>query len=223
MKKLLCIPVLLLFPMWLQSAVYYHDESYDNLKFSMYVPDNTSVIKGVYVYFQGGGGTLPEAAENFELQMLADETDFALMTGSGYGEFWGDNMNGGSGQAIESTLANFAQQSGHAEIEYSAMFFSGGSMGGMFAYSFARWKPSRVIGFMTAKGGGHETGPPGEAVKVPGYLFTGAYDKDYRSNNINEVADGGRAQGARWTLAHEPRQYHDRVRDRQKLIPDIRF
>jgi hypothetical protein len=89
--------------------------------------------------------------------------------------------------------------------------FDGHSAGGQFSYHFTQWKPERVIAFVTIKGGYHSLSPAGDAVKVPGYMFIGENDRDYRLSNLTTIFETHRPLGALWCLAMEPNAGHGRV------------
>lgn len=72
-------------------------------------------------------------------------------------------------------------------------------------------KPERVIAFITIKGGYHSLSLAGDAIKVPGYMFIGENDLDYRITNLTTIFETNRPMGALWTLAMEPDAGHSRV------------
>jgi hypothetical protein len=83
------------------------------------------------------------------------------------------------------------------------------SAGGQFNYEFVAWKPERVTAFVVNKGGIYYTAlAPRAARSVPGILFTGGKDLEFRTNTINGLFAVNRRAGALWALADEPGVAH---------------
>ena len=116
-----------------------------------------------------------------------------------------------SGEALITALKELSILSGYPELEYSALLFDGYSAGGQFSYHFTQWKPERVIAFVTMKGGAHSLFFAGAAMKVPGYMFIGENDEEYRITNLTNIFERNRFWGALWALAMEPDAGHERV------------
>src|SRR5262245_34433796 len=111
----------------------------------------------------------------------------------------------GSGQALLSALAGFATSSQHPELAEVPLLLWGMSDGGEFNYEFAAWKPERVLAFVANKGGIYYTALASRAARnVPGILFTGGNDLEFRNNTINGLFAVNRRAGALWALAEEP-------------------
>jgi hypothetical protein len=176
--------------------------------YRIYIPDSVDTIKGVYCYVSSGMGSSLYITNHPYYQTYVENKDFALMgfmMSSIYtGTFW-------PGEGLITALKELSILSGHSEIEYSALLFDGISSGGQFSYHFTQWKPERVIAFITIKGGYHSLSPAGDAIKVPGYMFIGEYDLDYRITNLTTIFEKHRPLGALWALAMEPNAGHGRV------------
>jgi hypothetical protein len=83
------------------------------------------------------------------------------------------------------------------------------SAGGQFNWEFVAWKPERVIGFVVNKGGVYYSALLSKASRqVPGILFTGGKDLEFRTNTINGLFAVNRRGGALWALAEEPTAAH---------------
>ncbi len=79
------------------------------------------------------------------------------------------------------------------------------SAGGEFNYEFVAWKPERVIAFVVNKGNIYYTAlAPRAARNVPGVLFVGEKDLEYRINAIVGLFGINCRGGALWALAEEP-------------------
>ena len=89
------------------------------------------------------------------------------------------------------------------------LFLVGDSTGGQFSYHFAAWKPDRVLGFVSLKGGYHDVSSAPTASTVPGLFVLGQFDLPYRLDNIRKVFAAGRGLGSPWCLAVEPNAGHE--------------
>jgi hypothetical protein len=96
----------------------------------------------------------------------------------------------------------------HPELLQAPVLLLGISWGGCRAYEYAAAEGSRVIGFITVKGGCHPVSSQPGAQPVPGYLFIGDDDTQGRRLNITTAFEVNRAAGARWALAVEPGAGH---------------
>src|SRR5204863_1379318 len=112
------------------------------------------------------------------------------------------DVSKGSGQAFVSALATLATRSKHAELATAPLFLWGMSAGGQFNYEFVAWKPERVAAFVVNKGGIYYTAlAPRAARSVPGILFVGGKDLEFRTNTIVGLFAVNRRGGALWALA----------------------
>lgn len=109
--------------------------------------------------------------------------------------------NAASYETLLRALSELGAQSLHPELASIPIFFVGHSMGGCTAYGFSRVHGARVAGFMTMKGGCHNTGAPAAAAAVPGYFLIGSLDEQFRRGNITAAFEAGRAAGAPWAIS----------------------
>ena len=120
------------------------------------------------------------------------------------------NVSQGSGQALLDALTGFATQSKHPELAGAPIMLWGMSAGGEFNYEFTVWKPERVIAFVVNKGNIYYTAlAPAAARAVPGLLFTGEKDLEFRTNTIVGLFAVNRRAGALWALTNEPGLGHE--------------
>jgi len=188
-------------------------ETYGIAEFRLHVPDIDRPIRGILFRVAPHlSDSRPEVADP-DYRKLCESQDFALL-GARLDDV---GMETGIGDALLRTLAVFAAESGHPELEFAPLYFEGYSWGGQFAYHFTVWRPERVLGFVTMKGGYHRTDPAGEAILVPGYLFIGANDLQYRIDNLTGIFAEHRPLGARWILAMQPDAGHEAINDRNLL------
>jgi pimeloyl-ACP methyl ester carboxylesterase len=147
----------------------------------------------------------------------AEWRNFAKSTGAGLltcfyapqssSNHW-DHATEGSGQALLDALQTLAQMSGEAQLAKARLYMVGDSQGGQFSFSFAGWKPDRVLGFVSVKGGRHVSSAVESAARVPGLFFAGELDAPYRIRNIEQTFLLGRDQGAPWCLAIDKQGNH---------------
>jgi hypothetical protein len=190
-------------------------DTYTTARFRLYVPDTIAVSRGTYFYLDPYNCDSRYIASDEQFRALCGQVHFSLMGA----QLDNVRMESGIGTAVLRALTAFADSSGHAEIEGGALFLDGWSWGGQFAYHFMRWKPERVIGFITEKGGYHDSTVAAIGMEVPGYLFIGELDLPYRITNLTGIFEHHRPLGARWILAMQPGAAHERITDRELLDP----
>lgn len=115
------------------------------------------------------------------------------------------NVAQGSGQALVEALASLSTQSDHPELANAPLLLWGFSAGGEFNYEFTAWKPDRVAAFVVNKGGVYFSAllPPA-ARRVPGLLFVGEKDLEWRKRIITGLFALNRREDALWALVEEP-------------------
>lgn len=188
-------------------------DTYGVAEFRLYVPDGVTMVRGIYAHLEPYLADSRGIVDDPHLRALCDASSFALMGAL----LDSRHMDTGIGEAVLRALGDCAAQSGHPEVAWSPLYFDGWSWGGQFAYHFTVWRPDRVLGFVTQKGGLHDTGPAGDAIGVPGYLVVGEHDAAYRIANLTAIFLAHRPLGARWCLATHPGAAHERVTDRVLL------
>jgi len=194
------------------------DDNFTNALFRIYIPENIDTIRGVIHLVSQFNKDSREKTNDTIYQSLCNQLGFSLL-GS---QLDSRDFAGGVGDALLKSLDTFSVRSNHPELKNAPIFFNGHSWGGQWAYDFALWKPDRVIGLLTHKGGYHTTGDAGEAIHVPCYMFIGEEDRDYRITNLTGIFNENRPKGAPWTIAVEPDSGHSSVKDTSILFPYIR-
>ena len=189
------------------------DESFTTANFRIFIPEDIDTIRGIYAYMHGFGGDSRNIVQDSIMKELSASIDFALLGV----QLDNMHMDSGIGNSLLDAKLEFANQSNHPELIYSPLFFDGYSWGGQWSYHYSQWKPEDVIAFVTMKGGYHDTTYSQNAINVPGYMFIGEYDSDYRIENLTDIFLKHRSSGALWTLAMEPNSGHNRVSDRDLL------
>ena len=101
------------------------------------------------------------------------------------------NVSQGSGQAFLDAMTAFATRARHPELATAPFLLWGMSAGGEFNYEFVCWKPERVVAFVVNKGNIYYTAlAPASARQVPGVLFTGGKDLEFRTSTVDDFGGG---------------------------------
>lgn len=183
--------------------------SYNYADFRMWVNDDTDTLRGIYWFMHPNNGDSRNIVTDSAYQALASGQGFALMGAHIYNM----HMSTGIGDAVIAAMDSFAVLFRHDELEFVPFFINGYSWGGQFAYHFTKWIPERIVGFITQKGGFHNTDPADDAIEVPGLMFVGENDLPYRIENLTGILLEHRPLGAKWILAMEQGAGHSQITD----------
>jgi dienelactone hydrolase len=184
--------------------------------FRFWRPEEAKVLRGVVVLVPGSNGDGRAQAEEPFWQDFARAHQFALV-GCFFKDKPHENMNieeyarasAGSGQALLDAIGKFASATPGLDANASLLLW-GHSAGGEFNYEFACWKPERVIAFVVNKGGYYYTHlAPAVTRRVPGILFVGEKDEEFRVASVRGIFAINRRAGALWTFAVEPGAGHE--------------
>jgi poly(3-hydroxybutyrate) depolymerase len=191
-------------------------DNYDKAEFRLWYPKDAGRLQAVAVLVPGSNGDGRSAVDDPVWQAFATRNKLALVGcrftdkphDQGFIEQY-VNVSRGSGQALLDALGRLATRSKHPELEAAPLLLWGMSAGGQFNYEFVAWKPERVIAFVVNKGGIYYSAllPPA-ARSVPGILFVGGKDLEFRTNTIVGLFAVNRRAGALWALAEEPGAAH---------------
>jgi len=190
--------------------------NYDKAEFRLWLPKASDRLEAVAVLVPGSNGDGRGQVDDPVWQEFATKHHLALV-GCRFTDKPHDlnfieeyvNVSKGSGQALLDALASFATKSKHPEIATAPLLLWGMSAGGQFNYEFVAWKPERVAAFVVNKGGIYYSALlPREARAVPGMLFVGGKDLEFRTNTIVGLFAVNRRAGAVWALAEEPGAAH---------------
>ena len=183
--------------------------SYNYADFRMWVNDSTDTLRGIYWFMHPNNGDSRNIVTDSAYQALASSQDFALMGA----HIFNMHMNTGIGDAVIAAMDSFAVLFRHDELEFVPFFINGFSWGGQFGYHFTKWIPERIVGFISQKGGFHNTDLAGDAIEVPGLMFVGENDLPYRIENLTDIFLNHRPLGAKWILAMEQGAGHSQITD----------
>ncbi|HKP59698.1 MAG TPA: MYXO-CTERM sorting domain-containing protein [Polyangiales bacterium] len=182
---------------------------------------NVSVLRGVVV-FTGGQGTNGKSGdtrglvENKLYQRFAESIGFALL-GNQFTGMYTEAANG-PGQALVDALTQFSKTTGHPELERAPVLVQGFSNGGYFSFTFAAWKPERVIAFVVNKSGFAKAQLTPEFAAVPGLLFWGSNEPP-SPTVIHQLVQQGRAQHALWAELKEWGKGHEEGDADNAIVP----
>mgnify|MGYP001158582566 CR=1 FL=1 len=204
MKKFGFILILLLcFPYLGKSQIYElsippNDTStYEYADFKIWIDDSIDTLNGIYWFVHGFNGDSREVVNELNFQEMVSNNQFALM-GVHLSNM---HMYSGIGDAVLSFIDSISVMTNRPEMTNIPFFINGYSWGGQFGYHFTKWAPERVLGFITQKGGYHNTENAGNATEVPGLMIVGENDLAYRIENLTGIFLDHRPLGAKWILA----------------------
>ncbi|MEP6621552.1 MAG: hypothetical protein ABJE47_19650 [bacterium] len=190
--------------------------NFDKAEFRLWYPPNAGTLRGIVVLVPGSNGDGRAQATDTVWQAFAAKHGLALVGcrftdkphDQGFIEDY-INVSHGSGQALLDALGNFAASAKHPELANAPLLLWGMSAGGQFNYEFVAWKPERVMAFVVNKGGIYYSALVSrDARSVPGMLFVGGKDLEFRTNTIVGLFAVNRRGGALWALAEEPGATH---------------
>jgi len=200
--------------------------NFDKAEFRLWIPQNLAQIRAVIVLIPGSNGDGRPEVNDAVWQKFANQHGLALVgcrfTDKPHDQNFIEeyvNVSLGSGQALLDALEELAKQSQHPELSRAPLLLWGMSAGGQFNYEFVAWKPERVVAFVVNKGGIYYSALLSKAARnVPGILFVGGRDLEFRTNTIAGLFAVNRRGGALWALAEEPSAAHVVGRSREMAL-----
>lgn len=201
--------------------------NFDKAEFRLWYPNNVAAFRGIMLLVPGSNGDGRPMAQDTVWQAFAVKHKLALVacrfTDKPHDQNFIEDyikVSDGSGQALLSAINKFAEESKHPELATAPMLLWGMSAGGQFNYEFVAWKPERVIAFVVNKGGIYYSALVSRAARaVPGMLFVGGKDLEFRTNTIVGLFAVNRRGGAQWALSEEPQAGHIVGRSRDIALP----
>jgi len=196
--------------------------NFDKAEFRFWYPDNAGPLRALVILVPGSNGDGRGQVDEEFWQSFAKRLNLGLV-GCRFTDKPHDQMfiehyvdvSKGTGQALLDAVSAFARRSNHAEVASAPLLLWGMSAGGEFNYEFVAWKPERVLAFVVNKGNVYYTGLASEAARrVPGLLFTGEKDLEYRIQAVTGLFGINRRAGALWALTQEPGVGHAVARSR---------
>lgn len=190
--------------------------NFDRAEFRLWLPSGAGPVRAIAVLVPGSNGDGRPQVEDAAWQAFAAKHGLALVgcrfTDKPHEQAFIEhyvNVSQGSGQALVDAIDQFSAQAKHPELARAPFLMWGMSAGGQFNYEFTAWKPERVAAFVVNKGGIYYSAlVPAAARQVPGLLFVGAKDLEFRTNTIVGLFNVNRRGGALWALTDEPAAGH---------------
>ena len=192
-------------------------KNFNKAVFRLWHSDHATTLRGILLLVPGSNTDGRGMADDTMWQNYAARFDFAVLACYYTDPHHEDpsiesyvNVKDGSGQALIDVLTLFSKKTGHAELASLPMACWGISAGGQFNYELVCWKPERIIAFVVNKGGVYFSALASkEARMVPGILFIGEQDIEFRNNIIMGIFSVNRRYGALWAVAVEPGRKHE--------------
>jgi poly(3-hydroxybutyrate) depolymerase len=190
--------------------------NYDKAEFRLWLPTGVDAVQAIAVLVPGSNGDGRGQVDDPVWQNFAVRHKLALvgvrLTDKPHDQGFIEeyvNVSQGSGQAFLDAMTSFAARARHPELATAPFLLWGMSAGGEFNYEFVCWKPERIVAFVVNKGNIYYTAlAPKAARSVPGILFTGGKDLEFRTSTITGLFAINRRGGALWALAEEPSAAH---------------
>lgn len=190
--------------------------NFDKAEFKLWLPAGVASVRAIALLVPGSNGDGRGQVDDPVWQAFAVKHQLALigvrLTDKPHDQGFIEeyvNVSQGSGQAMLDAVNAFAARAKHPELATAPFLLWGMSAGGEFNYEFVAWKPERVVAFVVNKGNIYYTAlAPKAARSVPGILFTGGKDLEFRTNTITGLFAVNRRAGALWALAEEPSAAH---------------
>jgi poly(3-hydroxybutyrate) depolymerase len=190
--------------------------NYDKAEFRLWLPNDLATVQAIALLVPGSNGDGRGQVDDPVWQAFAVQHRLALvgvrLTDKPHDQGFIEeyvNVSQGSGQAMLDAVSAFAARARHPELTTAPFLLWGMSAGGEFNYEFVCWKPERVVAFVVNKGNIYYTAlAPKAARSVPGILFTGGKDLEFRTQTITGLFAVNRRAGALWALAEEPSAAH---------------
>ena len=190
--------------------------NFDQAQFKLWLPNEAATVQAIALLVPGSNGDGRGQVDDPVWQAFAVKHKLALvgvrLTDKPHDQGFIKeyvNVSQGSGQAMLDAVNAFAARAKHPELATAPFLLWGMSAGGEFNYEFVCWKPERVVAFVVNKGNIYYTALASKAARsVPGILFTGGKDLEFRTSTITGLFAMNRRGGALWALAEEPSAGH---------------
>lgn len=196
---------------------------HDKADFRLWLPGTDGALRAVVVLVPGSNGDGRAMVADSMWQAFATQNRVALLgvrfTDKPHEQSFIEeyiDVGKGSGQTLLDALGTLATRANHAELATAPLFMWGMSAGGQFNYEFVAWKPERVAAFVVNKGGIYYSALLSKSAReVPGLLFIGGKDLEFRTNTIVGLFAVNRRGGALWALTEEPSAGHAVARSKE--------
>ena len=200
-------------------------EKYRSANFRLWLPDGVTTIRAILVRQHGCGRNGIDHADDRQWQALATKYDAALLGtqlkyAGGCGD-WCVPANG-TERAFLEALQGFARDAKHPELATVPWAIWGHSGGAIWGCHMADRFPDRVVGVWARSGAIKEFGKA--ALMVP-IVFNYGERESVPKNQFENVFlssiqafETYRPQGALWSLAVDPKSWHDTRNSRNLAV-----
>jgi hypothetical protein len=190
-----------------------------NRSLRLNIPDSVPVVRGIIIYGNGANLDARSAATDPELVALATSLECAVM-GTAYWGYFSEDDSPMELPGFKYGLQQLSRQSRHPEIFNAPWMPSGMSNGGNMAYELNAQRPSKVIAFMSNKGGYFShLRPEAAALATPGVLIAGQRDDQPHHEIVQDLFTGNRPRGALWVAMEEEGVAHNTGNAREFFYP----
>jgi hypothetical protein len=223
LRRLGCAALVCIVPL-AHAAVYdFYLGDARNRSLRLNIPDSVPVVRGIIIYGNGANLDARSAATDPELVALATSLDCAVL-GTAYWGYFSDDDTPLELPGFKYGLQQLSRQSRHPEIFHAPWMPSGMSNGGNMAYELNAQRASKVITFMSNKGGFYShLRPDAAALATPGVLIAGQRDDKSHHEIIQDLFTGNRPRGALWVAVEEEGVAHNTGNAREFFYPYLEF
>jgi hypothetical protein len=191
---------------WAQAVKQKGEGQREDVKFDLWIPQGTDVVKGIVVI--SGHGSGEGLFRRPDLRALAGELQLALF------KFIGNPLQRGfwPKSLLYERLTAFGRKCGHPELEHAPLFLYGHSNGTGFSAIFPATEGKRVWAWVSMRPGiTFQVYQPG-AAQVPGLVIFGEDDpflaRPSKEENLAVVPLMRKKHHALWNFAVEPKTGH---------------
>jgi hypothetical protein len=191
--------------------------SYSKAEFRMWLPENTTNLKGILALTPGYNCSGIELADDESWQNFATQENIALV-----GVTFEDNRNMDgyyqsfpeeTGSRLINAVQKICERNDIIEVADLPFLLCGHSAGGTCSYNFSTYKPERTIGYINIKGGYATYLNP---IDIPGLLVSGEFD--YPELLYDKAMDIRKNNGL-VCYAVEPDAYHEWGDPKEIMMP----
>ena len=194
------------------NGTYYDFRDADGVKMiKLWIPPNTSPVRGIFISGHGGGGgDSRNFARDENIRAFAMRLGFGV---AGLHNFPGRKVYDEGAEIFFNALDHFASFGDHPELANIPFVIYGSSNGGAQTYGFINYAPERAICFVANVTAGYNPRKPNpEALKVPGIFIMGQFDAlvgQKRIETTRQLVSDARKKGGLWAWALELKGHED--------------
>jgi alpha/beta superfamily hydrolase len=190
----------------------YPYQNFDTGEFRLWVPDNTSDLRAILILLNFDNSNGLGLANSDMWQKYAKKEHLGLLgvhfeSLDNGGRHYSD-ASAGSGSALLKALDAIADKHELQNLKSLPFLVRGYSSGGVFAYSFSRYVPERIVAFANIRGPIVGIFNPSDKESPPGLMLAAENDTPATIDSIIEAVHSERVNGNNWSYAIEPNSDH---------------